>query len=156
MKFQRYHRFQFQDTPRKRAAFFTKQRHEREAAPLFAEQIAEDQATRPGVDEVMQHRAKSFAEREIESRNHRASKWREARAKIEAHEEPTRTAIRKLWADAPYPADPAYLLSMIHDIETGRIPLDRAPPWRPTPEEVERGRAAIERYMERVRQERSR
>ena len=47
MKFQRHHRVEFTDTPRNRAAFFAKKRREREAQPLFAEQIAEEQATRP-------------------------------------------------------------------------------------------------------------
>ena len=38
MRFQRQSRYEFQDTPRKRAAFFTKQRRERESLPeLFLE-----------------------------------------------------------------------------------------------------------------------
>jgi hypothetical protein len=47
MRFQRHHRFEFQDTPRKRAAFFAKHRREREAMPLLSEQIAQEQETSP-------------------------------------------------------------------------------------------------------------
>ena len=63
----------------------------------------------------MQQRAIGFAESEQKWRDHRASKWREARAKVAAHGEPTRKTIRALWNDAPYPADPVYLLGMLHD-----------------------------------------
>jgi hypothetical protein len=38
-----------------------------------------------------------------------------------------RPLIRQLWNDAPYPADPVYLLGMLHDKEKGRIPLDPEP-----------------------------
>jgi hypothetical protein len=33
-----------------------------------------------------------------------------------------------------YPATPSYFLTMLHDIEKGRIPLARNPPWRPSEE----------------------
>lgn len=33
-----------------------------------------------------------------------------------------------LWRDCPYPADPAYLLDLLHAIDIGRIDPDR-PPW---------------------------
>jgi hypothetical protein len=151
MRFQRHGRYEFKDTHRKRVAFTTKLRREREALPLFAEEIAEEQARRPDVDEVMQQRAIGFAESEQKWRDHRASKWREARAKLSSYDEASRPVIRKFWSDAPYPADPTYLLGMLHDIEKGRILLDRPPPWRPTEEEIQRGRAAIARYSERLR-----
>jgi hypothetical protein len=151
MRFHRQGRYEFKDTPLKRAAFFRKQRREREEHPLFAEQIAEEQAQRPGVDETMQQRAISFAESEQKWRDHRASKWREARAKLASYDDASRSVIRKFWNDAPYPADPVYLLGMLHDIERGRIRLDRPPPWRPTEEEIRRGRAAIARYSERLK-----
>ena len=47
MRFKRYGRYPFNDTPRKRAAVLRKQRNEREALPLFADQIAGEQ---PSVD----------------------------------------------------------------------------------------------------------
>ena len=140
MRFQHHNRYEFKDTPRKRAAFFAKQRRERDEHPLFAEMIADEQARRPGVDEVMKQRAESFAKGQQKDRNYRAKKWREARAKIAAYDEPARSTIREFWNDAPYPANPVYLLGMLRDIERGRIALDKPPPWRPTEEEIRIGR----------------
>ena len=139
MRFQHHNRYEFKDTPRKRAAFFAKQRRERDEHPLFAEMIADEQAQR-GVDEVMKQRAESFAKGEQKDRNFRAKKWREARAKIAAYDEPARSTIREFWNDAPYPANPVYLLGMLRDIERGPIALDKPPPWRPTEEETRIGR----------------
>lgn len=153
MRFQKHERYEFKDTPRKRAAFFTKQRREREAHPLFADVIAEEQAQRPGVDEVMKQRADTFAKSHQQSRDERAKAWREARARIAAYDQPTRTKIRELWNDAPYPANPTYLADLLHDIEKGRIPLDKPPPWRPTEEETRIGRERIARFCERLRTE---
>jgi hypothetical protein len=99
----------------------------------------------------MQQRAIGYAESEKKWHDHRASKWREARAEVASYDNASLSAIRKFWNDAPYPADPVYLLCMLHDIEKGRIKLDRPPPWRPTQEEIERGRAAIARYSERLK-----
>jgi hypothetical protein len=159
MRFQRHGRYEFTDTPRKRLAFFAKQRRERESLPLFAEEIAQQQAERPGVDEVMQQRAESFAKSEQGWRDRRAGEWRKARKKIAAYDDASRSVIRKFWNEAPYPATPEYLLCMLHDIEKGRISLDRNPPWRPTEEEIRIGRENIARYSERLKaqsQERSR
>lgn len=51
MRFRRWPRSEpYGDTPRKRAAFLRKQRREREALPLFADQIA---ASQHGVEEEM-------------------------------------------------------------------------------------------------------
>ncbi len=54
MRFKRTPTFAFTDTPRKRAALRRKQQRERDALPLFADQIAEEQPTE---DEVMARRA---------------------------------------------------------------------------------------------------
>jgi hypothetical protein len=99
----------------------------------------------------MQQRAIGFADSEQKWRDHRASKWREARAKLASCNEASRSVIRKFWNDAPYPADPVYLLGMLHDIEKGRALLDRNPPWRPTEEEIRIGRENIARYSERLK-----
>ena len=54
MRFGRWHRPEpYRDTSRKRAAFHRKQRLEREALPLFADDIA---ATQHGADEEMARR----------------------------------------------------------------------------------------------------
>ncbi|WP_299082989.1 hypothetical protein [uncultured Ruegeria sp.] len=54
MRFKMWSRFAFEDTPRKPAALRRKQQKEREAVPLLADQISEQQ---PGEDEVMRKRA---------------------------------------------------------------------------------------------------
>jgi hypothetical protein len=117
--------------------------------PLFVEQIAHEQALHPSLDEVMGQRAIGFAESEQKWRDHRAVKWREARKKISLYNDADRAVIRRLWNDAPYPADPAYLLGMLRDVESGRISLKANPPWHPTDEKIQQGRAALARYDER-------
>ena len=43
MRFHRFGKYEFRDTERKRAAFARKQKAEREALPLFADQVAAEQ-----------------------------------------------------------------------------------------------------------------
>ena len=79
MRFRRWHRPEpYDDTSRKRAAFLRKQRLEREALPLFAEEIA---AGQHGVDEEMARRAIWWDKAERERRCLRAASWRKARAR---------------------------------------------------------------------------
>jgi hypothetical protein len=115
----------YRDTSRKRAAFKRKQRLEREALPLFAEMIA---AGQHGVDEEMARRHVWWDEREREQRALRAARWREARARLFALSDELRNTGRKLWRGCPYPADPAYLLDLLHQIAVGRVDPNR-PPW---------------------------
>lgn len=71
MRFRRWHRPEpYADTSRKRAAFHRKQRLEREALPLFADQIA---LTQHDVDEEMARRAIWWGEFEHERRDERAA-----------------------------------------------------------------------------------
>ena len=77
MMFDRYPRFDgFRDTPRKRSAVLRKQKAEREALPLFADQVA---ALQPSVDEVMARRAQRADVFEVERRQFTAKWWRIAR-----------------------------------------------------------------------------
>jgi hypothetical protein len=124
MRFKRSPRHPFTDTPRKRAALRRKQRLEREALPLLADQIAEAQ---PSEDRVMADRALAWSEQEIRDRRARAEKWHEARRQIDALPEDERRAVRRAWDCAPYPADPSYLLSVLHSYSQGRIDL-KSPP----------------------------
>lgn len=124
MRFKSWPRHAFTDTPRKRAALRRKQRMEREALPLFADQIAEEQ---PSEDQVMESRARAWSDQEIRDRGNRAEKWREARRMIDEMPEDERRAVRKAWDCAPYPADPSYLLSVLHSYSLGRIDLKRPP-----------------------------
>lgn len=77
MLFDHYPRYEgFRDTPRKRSAVLRKQRIEREALPLFAEQIA---AMQPSVNEVMAKRSLQADVFEVERRKFKAKWWRIAR-----------------------------------------------------------------------------
>lgn len=144
MKFNRWpHSTPYEVTPRKLSAIVRKQRLERESAPLFADMIAEHQ---PTVAEVVEQRTDAYARWQQESRNNRAASWRKARARLAKYGDNVRPVIRQLWNDAPYPADPVYLLDFLHGIEVGRIDINR-PPWHLTPEEIAAGRASIERYL---------
>lgn len=124
MRFKSWPRHAFNDTPRKRAALRRKQQKERDAFPLLADQIAEEQ---PSEDQVMQERAVAWSEHEDRDRRARAEKWREARRIIAALPDAERHAVRKAWDCAPYPADPSYLLSVLHSYSLGRIDLQRPP-----------------------------
>ena len=77
MRFKRLDRYEFTDTPRKRAALIRKQRNEREALPLFAAQIASEQHS---PNDIMAARAERAAKLEMERRQQRAADWRRARA----------------------------------------------------------------------------
>ncbi|EXL04898.1 hypothetical protein [Aquamicrobium defluvii] len=113
------------DTSRKRAAFRRKQRLEREALPLFADVIAAGQHS---VDEEMVRRLIWWDEREREQRTLRAARWREARARLFALPADLRRSVRTLWRGCPYPADPTYLLDLLHQVAVGRVDPHR-PPW---------------------------
>jgi hypothetical protein len=126
MRHRRWHRpTPYEDTSRKRAAFLRKQYLEREALPLFADQIA---AGQHGADEEMTLRAVRWAEAERAQRRQRAAGWRRARARLFALPDELRLRVRELWRDCPYPADPSYLADLLHQIAAGRIDPDR-PPW---------------------------
>lgn len=124
MRFKKTPSFQFTDTPRKRAALRRKQCREREALPLFAAQIAEEQ---PGEDEVMAGRAVLSAAQEARWRDNRAAQWRKARRMIDVLPDQDRRAMRRVWDCAPYPADPSRLLGVLHSYSLGSLDLKRPP-----------------------------
>jgi len=124
MRFKKTPTFEFTDTPRKRAALRRKQRRERDALPLFAEQIAAEQ---PSGDEEMSRRAELSDAQEIRWRSDRAAEWRKARRMIDSLPAEERLAIRRVWDCAPYPADPSRLLSVLHSCSLGKIDLRRPP-----------------------------
>ena len=131
MRFRRWHRPEpYGDTPRKRAAFHRKQRLEREALPLFADQIA---AGQHDVDAEMARRAVWWDEAERERRRQRAASWRKARARLFALPDALRRTVREIWRDCPYPADPGYFADLLHQIDVGRVDPYR-PPWKFHPE----------------------
>lgn len=120
MRFKRLPQFAFTDTPRKRAALRRKQRREREALPLFADQIA---AQQPSEDAVMAQRAVQSEQSERIWRRDRAAEWRKARGNIAVMPAKQRAIVRQMWNCAPYPADPSRLLGMLRDVKCGRLDL---------------------------------
>lgn len=120
MRFKRYGRYEFADTPRRRAAFARKQRAERDALPLFAEQVA---ATQISADEEMRRRREQWDRDSTSARSRRAAKWIEARRKLRGYPTPVVCMLRARWEECRWPADPEYLLSMMHMYDTGRLVL---------------------------------
>lgn len=126
MRFRRWPRpTPFADGTRKRAALIRKQRLEREALPLFSDQIAVQQ---PGVDEVMHDRAIDWMDAQHDRRKERAARWREARRRLFALDSALRMTVRTLWRTCPYPADPSYFADLLHQIAVDRLDPER-PPW---------------------------
>jgi hypothetical protein len=126
MRFRRWPRpTAYRETPRKRAAFLRKQRLEREALPLFADYIARRQHD---VEVEMARRAVWWDEREHDQRQQRASRWREARARLFVLPDALRRQVRVVWRTCPYPADPASFADFLHQIAVGRLDVNR-PPW---------------------------
>ena len=121
MRFHRYGKYEFRDTERKRAAFARKQKAEREALPLFADQVAAEQID---VDEEMTARRLQWERHQAIDRKRRADKWREARRRLNDYQEPVRGALLAYWQGCQWPADPSYFLSMLHMYDTGRLSLD--------------------------------
>ena len=124
MRFKRTPSFAFTDTPRKRAALRRKQQRERDALPLFADQIAEEQPTE---DEVKARRAVLSDQQETRWRSDRAAEWRKARRMIDSLSVDEGRALRRVWDCAPYPADPSRLLGVLHSYNLGKIDLKRPP-----------------------------
>lgn len=136
MRFHRFFTYAFEDTPRKRAAVLRKQRAEREALPLFADQIAEAQE---GVDSVMAARAALWTVEQRAARERRARQWRRARGRLASYPQPIRGELRAYWQRCRWPADPAYLLCMLRMHDHGRLELH---PHHPSAEEIAAARRA--------------
>jgi len=124
MRFKRFGRWAFEDTSRKRSAFERKKRLEREALPLFADQIGEEQVS---VDDEMEGRREMFARRVSADRAYQAKKWRECRRRVGDYRPDVRAALMSYWQGCRWPADPSYFLSMLHMYDNGRLNLPESP-----------------------------
>lgn len=129
MRFKRWPRHPFTDTPRKRAALRRKQIREQEALPLLSTLVRENQASE---DEVMTARAEAWKRSEERDRKRRADNWRKARRRLQSLTANERSVLTHAWNSAPYPADPVYLLDFLHAYNVGRFSLD-ALPFSPCP-----------------------
>jgi hypothetical protein len=123
MRFKKRERYgAFEDTSRKRAAAGRAQQKQRNALPLFAEQIAADQ---PSIDQVMAERAAQWEKTEAQQRASRAAAWREARRRLAGFNDATRAVVLAYWNGHRWlPGDPSYLLDAMHSFERGRLVLD--------------------------------
>lgn len=120
---------EFRDTPRKRQALARRQARERDALPLFADQIAADQ---PDADTVMAERAAVFARVEQQWRASFARDWRRGRAWLRSLPAEDQAKLLRHWNSRIYPGDPTYFLGMLHSYTTGALDLDNFtyPSWR--------------------------
>lgn len=146
MRFNRYGRYEFNDTHRKRLAFERKKRKERERYPLFADEIAESQTD---VDTEMAQRQTNWIKHEIADRARRAIKWREARARLATYPEPERGKLLAYWQRCGWPGDPTYLLSMLHMYDNDRLELN-PPVFQQTEAHRKAVAATIERLLARA------
>ncbi|XUM25069.1 hypothetical protein ACRAVF_33940 (plasmid) [Bradyrhizobium oligotrophicum S58] len=124
MRFKRYIDHSFEDTRRKRLALARSQRMQRDRLPLFAELIAENQ---PSADVEMERRAADWIEWTKRDRARRARDWRRARAKLAGYGDNVRRALLNYWNRCRWPADPSYLLSMMHMFDTGHLDISYVP-----------------------------
>ena len=128
MRFRRWPRVSaYEDTYRKRAALARAQQAQRNNLPLLAPLIAEQQ---PSADAEMARRSAWWPRVQQRHRDRRAHDWRRARTWLAGYGDNLRPVLIQLWSGCPYPADPVYLLDMLHSIDTGRIDPER-PPWIP-------------------------
>ncbi len=118
MRFKKLDHYDFQDTRRKRLAYARKLRRELEQYPLFAEQISAQQLP---VDDEMMARARRWAEQAMRERKRRAADWRRARQKLRSYPGPVKAVLKRKWQTCGWPADPTYLLSMMHMYDNGRL-----------------------------------
>ncbi len=86
----------------------------------MAEFIAESQ---PSADDEMTRRADQWRRMQQQDRDHRAQQWRKARRQLFSYDLQLRETIRTVWRGSPYPADPVYMLDLLHRIEAGQFDL---------------------------------
>lgn len=119
MRHARRPRAKYAVTGRKKAAATRWQRRQRERLPLLAPLIAEAQ---PSIDEVMAERVERWDSSERWWRDQRAGMWRRARRHVDGHDPAVRRALLDYWNNHRWlPADPEYLLDMLHGFDTGRL-----------------------------------
>lgn len=104
---------------RKRAAARRLQQRQRDALPLLAELVAEQQ---PCIDRLMQDRVKAWVVTEQSTRDWQAQRWRRARRLLDGYDPETRRALLDYWNGHRWlPADATYLLDMLGCFKRGRL-----------------------------------
>ena len=119
MRFKPYGRYAFEWTQRKEAAAARRLRREREAYPLFAEQIAQQQ---PSIDAIRQRRIEQSAKTERDMRARQAARWRAVRAQVFAIPASDRAELLRYWnAHRWFPGEPQHLGYLIRKYEKGGL-----------------------------------
>ena len=103
----------FRDTERKRAGVLRKQRAERDAYPLFEEQVAAEQ---PSVDSVMEKRRLLAVSSLTSQRAFKAKWWRIARAKYFELTPKGKAHVRGRWQRWVGPRNSCCLMHLISEV----------------------------------------
>ena len=119
MRFKPYGRYAYEWTQRKEAAAVRRLRREREAYPLFAEQIGEQQ---PSIDDIRERRLAQSAKTECAMRARQAASWRAVRARFFAIPASDRAELLRYWnAHRWFPGEPTHLNYLIGKYEKGGL-----------------------------------
>ena len=123
MRFHRYGKYEFHDTPRKRNAILRKREKVLKSYPLLSAEIKEE-FENLSIDKVMEDRRIEFEKYIIAERRRWAQEWKRARKKLFSYPEPERKKLRRLWNLSFYPATGSYLLSMLINYDGGDLDAD--------------------------------
>lgn len=108
---------------RRRAAILLSQKRQRERLPLFAEIVAEGQAS---VEETALAQNQAEAEWVDGVRDRRARWWRMARADLFALSSNERSLVLAYWNEHAWlPGTPEYLADLVHGFKAGRITAEK-------------------------------
>jgi len=134
-------------TPRRIAAAKRALQRQREALPLFSQQIAESQ---PTPEERIRQMDDRLCRQIEEDRSRRADGWRQARTLLRSMSDRNKEALLDYWNRSHYPKDPSYLLGLIDRWAKG---------WRPEVltdadlKRFEEGRSKVDELLARWREE---
>ncbi len=121
MRFQRYGRFTFEWTDRKAAAAVRRLQRERDAYPLFSDQIAQEQ---PSLDVIKARRIEGAAAAEQRMRNLQARQWRSLRADLFTLPARQRAELVRFWNTASYfPGRPVDFGYVLRRYRSGGLPI---------------------------------
>ena len=121
MKFNHIVNVEWKWSKHKEAALHRKYQRQVDSAPLFADQIRQEQ---PSIAVVRDQREQAWKKRYISDRQNRANAWRRARAALFALPAAHRKLIRNMWnLHAWRTHEPHYLANLIHSyIKHGKRP----------------------------------
>ena len=132
MRFQPYGRFTFEWTERKAAAAIRRLQRERDAYPLFSDQIAQEQ---PSLEVIKARRIQGAAAAENRMRALQAQQWRRLRADFFTLPEGARAELMRFWnAASCFPGRPVDFAYVLRRYRSGGLALPAAPKTTAAPE----------------------